>query len=140
MPVQLTEAELQEYLAEVFPQSRGDLTVEKLDEMYARVRLNVQDKHLRPGDTVSGPSIFSLADCTVYMAILAMIGKVPLAVTTGGSIDFMRKPQSGVDLIAECTLLKLGRSLAVGDVLVRSEGFEPPVARATFTYSIPPKR
>ncbi len=140
MPVQLNEAELQKYLAEVFPQSHSDLRIEELDEMFARVRLNVQDKHLRPGDTVSGPSIFSLADCSVYVAVLAMIGKVPLAVTTGGSIDFMRKPQSGVDLIAECTLLKLGRTLAVGDVLIRSDGFDPVVARATLTYSIPPKR
>lgn len=140
MPVALTEPELQTYLSEVFPQSDGEFVVEELGEMYARVRLLVQEKHLRPGGTVSGPSIFSLADCTVYMAILGMIGRVPLAVTTGGSIDFMRKPRSGADLIAECRLLKLGRVLAVGDVLVRSDGDEPPVARASFTYSIPPRR
>lgn len=140
MPTCLTEAELQAYLSEVFPQADGDFAIEKLDDMYARVRLLVGERHLRPGGTVSGPSIFSLADCTVYMAVLAMIGKVPLAVTTGGSIDFMRKPRDNADLIAECHLLKLGRSLAVGDVRVRSDGAQAVVARATFTYSIPPKR
>lgn len=140
MPTCLTEAELQAYLSKVFPQADGDFAIEKLDDMYARVRLLVGEKHLRPGGTVSGPSIFSLADCTVYMAVLAMIGRVPLAVTTGGSIDFMRKPRDGVDLIAECTLLKLGRSLAVGDVHIRSDGDAAVVARATFTYSIPPTR
>lgn len=139
MPTVLSEAELQSYLAEVFPQSDGEFAIEKLDEMYARVRLLVRDKHLRPGGTVSGPSIFSLADCSVYMAVLAMLGRVPLAVTTGGSIDFMRKPRNGVDLVAECHLLKLGRALAVGDVRIRSDGQEAVVARATFTYSIPPR-
>lgn len=140
MPVQMTAAELQDYLGQVFPQAEDDFTIETLDEMFARVRLNVQDKHLRPGGTVSGPAIFALADCTVYMAVLAMIGRVPLAVTTGGSIDFMRKPRDGVDLIAECRLLKLGRALAVGDVHIRSDGDAAVVARATFTYSIPPDR
>jgi len=69
-----------------------------------------------------------------------MIGPKALAVTTNCSIDFMRKPAAGVDLIAECRLLKLGRVLAVGDVLIRSEGQSEPVARATLTYSIPPER
>ena len=76
---------------------------------------------------------------SVYLAILAMIGPKALAVTTNCSIDFMRKPAAGADLIADCTLLKLGRVLAVGDLLIRSDGVEAPVARATLTYSIPPK-
>jgi acyl-coenzyme A thioesterase PaaI-like protein len=83
--------------------------------------------------------MFSLADVSVYMAIMAMIGPEPLAVTTGCSLDFMRKPVGGRDIIASCTLLKLGRSLAVGDVLIHSEGMYEPVARATMTYSIPQK-
>ncbi|MFU8778842.1 MAG: PaaI family thioesterase, partial [Roseovarius sp.] len=82
---------------------------------------------------------FALADVSVYLAILAMIGPEGLAVTTNCSIDFMRKPAARVDLIAECRLLKLGRVLAVGDVLVYSEGMCAPVARASLTYSIPPK-
>jgi uncharacterized protein (TIGR00369 family) len=107
--------------------------------MQIRTRLLVAERHLRPGGTVSGPSIFALADVSVYLGILAMIGPEGLAVTTNCSIDFMRKPAAGVDLIAECRLLKLGRVLAVGDVLIYSDGMSAPVARASLTYSIPPK-
>ncbi|MGL4281424.1 MAG: PaaI family thioesterase [Albidovulum sp.] len=103
-------------------------------------RERVAERHLRPGGTVSGPTMFGLADVAVYLAILARIGPVALAVTTNGSIDFLRKPAAGVDLLGEARLLKLGRVLAVGDVLIRSEGMEEPVARAGLTYSIPPKR
>ena len=83
--------------------------------------------------------MFGLADVCVYMAIMAMIGPKALAVTTNASIDFMRKPVAGVDLVAQCRLLKLGRVLAVGEVLLFSEGMTDPVARASMTYSIPPK-
>ena len=100
----------------------------------------VSDRNLRPGGTVSGPSMFGLADVSIYLAILAMIGPEALAVTTNCSIDFMRKPAAGRDLIARARILKLGRTLAVGDVLIFSEGEPEPVARAGLTYSIPPKR
>lgn len=135
----MTAGEIAAYLDEVFPQVAGHFTIEDLDEMRIRVRLNVSDAHLRPGGTVSGPSIFALADCAVYMAVLAMIGPKALAVTTNCSIDFMRKPAANTDLIAECRILKLGRALAVGEVMVFSEGSDQPVARASLTYSIPPK-
>ena len=82
--------------------------------------------------------MFALADVTIYLAILARIGEVALAVTTNASIDFMRKPEAGRDLLAECRILKLGRVLAVGDVLIRSDGNDAPVARCSMTYSIPP--
>ena len=134
-----TSTTLIEYLEQVFPQIKGEFTILELAERHLKVKLNIQAKHLRPGGTVSGPSMFSLADVSVYMAIMAMIGPEPLAVTTGCSLDFMRKPVGGRDLIASCTLLKLGRSLAVGDVLIHSEGMYEPVARATMTYSIPQK-
>ena len=68
-----------------------------------------------------------------------MIGPKALAVTTSSSIDFMRKPEANTEMIAECRLLKLGRVLAVGEVLMFSEGMDKPVARASLTYSIPPK-
>jgi uncharacterized protein (TIGR00369 family) len=84
--------------------------------------------------------MFALADVAVYLAILAMIGPEALAVTTNCSIDFMRKPEAGRDLLGEARLLKLGRALAVGDVLLYSEGVAEPVARASLTYSIPPRR
>ncbi|MGH1425271.1 MAG: PaaI family thioesterase [Pseudooceanicola sp.] len=140
MPVQMDKEALSAFLAEVFPQVKSDFVIEDLAENTVTVRLKVEDRHLRPGGTVSGPTMFSLADVSVYMAILAMIGPKALAVTTNCSIDFMRKPAAGADLIAHCRLLKLGRILAVGDVLIRSEGMDAPVARATATYSIPPER
>ena len=139
MSLKLTRDELTRFLEQEFPQVAGDFAIEEVGDMRVRVRLLVGERHLRPGGTVSGPSIFALADVTVYLATLAMIGPEALAVTTNCSIDFMRKPTAGVDLIAECRLLKLGRVLSVGEVLIFSEGLEAPVARASLTYAIPPK-
>jgi uncharacterized protein (TIGR00369 family) len=132
--------ELAAYLDEVFPQVRGDFVIDQVGVRQARVRMPVAERHLRPGGTVSGPSMFALADVSVYIAVLAMLGREALAVTTSGSFDFMRKPLAGADLICECRLLKLGRVLAVGECLVFSDGMAEPVARASMTYSIPPKR
>ena len=129
---------LKAFLAESFPQVADDFRVEHVDPMAIRMRLLVGERHLRPGGTVSGPSMFGLADVSVYLAILAMIGPKALAVTTNCSIDFMRKPAAQADLICECRLLKLGRVLAVGECLIFSEGQPAPVARASLTYSIPP--
>ncbi len=139
MPAKMSAAELTQFMEQQFPQVSKEFEIEEVREMGARIRLRVAEQHLRPGGTVSGPSMFALADVSIYLAILAMIGPRALAVTTNCSMDFMRKPEAGVDLICECTLLKLGRVLAVGDVLIRSEGQEAPVARASMTYSIPPK-
>ncbi|MEC7297289.1 MAG: PaaI family thioesterase [Pseudomonadota bacterium] len=138
-PVMTTD-ELNEFLAAEFPQVRNDFLVEEVRPMGVRVRLKVEDKHLRPGGTVSGPTMFALADVAVYLGVLGMIGPKGLAVTTNCSMDFMRKPAAATDLVADCTILKLGRVLAVGDVMIRSDGQEAPVARATMTYSIPPER
>ena len=128
------------FLRDAFPQVADDFAVERSDGDGLTVRLLTDDRHLRPGGTVSGPTMFALADVGVYLAILARLGPVALAVTTNCSIDFLRKPAAGRDLLAEVRLLKLGRVLAVGDVLLYSEGEDAPVARASLTYSIPPKR
>jgi uncharacterized protein (TIGR00369 family) len=140
MDIRMDREALEAFLAEAFPQVAGDFSVEEVRPMAIRMRLHVGERNLRPGGTVSGPAMFSLADVAVYLAILAMIGPEALAVTTNCSIDFMRKPAAGRDLVAEARLLKLGRVLAVGDVLLYSEGAAEPVARATLTYSIPPSR
>ncbi|SHE52667.1 uncharacterized domain 1-containing protein [Loktanella atrilutea] len=134
----MDEGALMDFLAREFPQVRDDFAIDRLDATGVRVRLRVADRHLRPGGTVSGPSMFALADVSLYLAILARLGPVALAVTTNCSIDFMRKPVSGVDLLCDCRLLKLGRLLAVGDALLFSEGQDQPVARAGLTYAIPP--
>lgn len=138
MGLALSKDELSQYLKEVFPQVHRDFMVEDLTEETITMRLVVEDRHLRPGGTVSGPSMFGLADVCVYAMVLARKGRQSLAVTTNSSLDFLRKPEGGKDLIAECRLLKLGRTLAVGDVLIYSVGSDRPVARASMTYSIPP--
>ena len=133
----LTAAELEDFLAEVFPQIEGQLTVEAVGPMMACLRLNVAERHLRPGGTISGPSMFLLADCAFYVAVLAMIGREPLTVTTNLSINFLRKPEAR-DLAGEARILKLGRTLAVGDVDLVQDGRT--VAHATCTYALPQKR
>ncbi len=139
MAIVMDRQALGAFLVDAFGQVARDFAVEHVDEDVLRLRLIVQERHLRPGGTVSGPAIFALADVAVYLAILARIGPVALAVTTNASVDFLRKPAAGMDLLAETRVLKLGRVLAVGDVLIRSAGGTEPVARATLTYSIPPK-
>lgn len=139
MTLKMDVAELTDFMAAEFPQVAPDFAIDRLAPMEIDLRLKVEGRHLRPGGTVSGPSMFSLADCAIYLAVLAMIGPQGLAVTTNGSIDFMRKPASGKDIVARCRLLKLGRVLAVGDVLMYSDGVDQPVARASMTYSIPPR-
>ena len=138
MGVVMDAAALTDFLRREFPQVAEDYAIERVEEMAVTVRLRVADRHLRPGGTISGPAMFSLADVAIYLAILAMIGPRALAVTTNCAIDFMRRPEAGRDLLAEARLHKMGRVLAVGDVLLRSEGSEAVVARAGLTYSIPP--
>lgn len=130
---------LNAFLSAEFPQVAGRYVVETVEPDLLVMRLQVSHAHLRPGGTVSGPTMFELADLAIYCAILARIGPVALAVTTNATIDFMRKPAAGGDLTAHCRILKLGRVLAVADVLLYSEGQDEPVARCSMTYSIPPK-
>lgn len=139
MPVEMGAEALNAFMMREFPQVAARFDVEAVEEMLAVVRLKVDGDDLRPGGTISGPSMFSLADLAMYAVVLAMIGPVALAVTTNASIDFLRKPEAGRDLIGEARLLKLGKRLAVGDVLMRSDGSEAIVARASLTYAIPPR-
>lgn len=140
MPVQMDVETLNAFMQEVFQQVAYDFRVDHVADHEITMRLMTGDHHLRPGGTISGPSIFALADVAAYLVTLAMIGPQALAVTTNCSIDFMRKPVSGVDLIGKGRLLKLGKQLSVSDVLIYSEGDDAPVARASLTYAIPPRR
>jgi uncharacterized protein (TIGR00369 family) len=134
----LTADEVAEFVAEVFPQARGKCRLEAVGPMTATVTQAVTDADLRPGGTVSGPTLFGLADCAFYFATLAMIGREALTVTTNLNINFLRKPPVA-DLRAEARILKLGRLLSTGEVTIWSEGVDQPVAHATSTYAIPPK-
>ena len=123
-----------------FPQlthaGERSIVVESVAAMACTLRLANHDRHLRPGGTISGPAMFTLADVALYATILAQIGPVGLVVTTNMTINFMRKPAPR-DLLAECRLMKLGRTLAVGEVVLRSAGHPEIVAHATGTYAIP---
>jgi uncharacterized protein (TIGR00369 family) len=135
----MTIEELTAFLASDFPQALPlGLVIEALDGEQIRVRQPVSEAQLRPGGTVSGPALMALADVGFYLFLLSRIGRVPLAVTTSFSINFLGKAQPGADLLAEARLLKLGRRLAVGEVAMRSAGTAPLIAHATMTYSIPP--
>lgn len=125
------------FLNHEFPQHIG--RVIGLGKNTADMRLDVSDDHLRPGGTVSGPTMMALADVCLYVAILAQIGPVALAVTTSLNINFLRKPVPEKAILAEARLLKLGKRLAVGEISIFSEGEEEPVAHVTATYSIPPR-
>ena len=137
----LSREEISAYLAAEFPQMPlgGALSVETVGPMSARLRLAYHPSQLRPGGTISGPSIFALADVALYVAILAQIGREKLAVTTNLNINFLSKPAPR-DLLGEARLMKLGKRLAVGEVRIWSEGAESALcAHATGTYSIPPR-
>jgi len=134
--MKMTAQEIAAFLADEFPQIDGDFEVVSVSAKEIVMRLPVKDKHLRPGGTVSGPSMFALADVAFYVAVLANVGPKALAVTTSCNIDFMRKPAQ-TDMIARAHVLKLGRTLVVGDVMLYSEGMDKPVARASLTYSVP---
>jgi uncharacterized protein (TIGR00369 family) len=137
----MTVEQLNRFLADEFPQvfnPASGLSIEKVWHGGGRVRQAYLAKFIRPGGTISGPTMMALADFAMYVGVLATVGPVPLAVTTNLNINFLRKPKARA-LIAECRLLKLGKRLAVGDVTIRSDGMEEPVAHATSTYSIPAK-
>jgi len=139
MTAMMTAQELTDFMREVFQQVADDFGVDAVTDTGVVMRLHTGDRHLRPGGTVSGPSMFGLADVAAYLATLSRIGPQALAVTTNCSIDFMRKPLADVPLVAHATLLKLGKQLSVTDVLIYSEGSDKPVARASLTYAIPPR-
>ena len=137
MKLQFSISELSSYLDEVFPQVVNRYRIVDLQQGYARVIQNITQENLRPGGTVSGPTIFSLVDIGMYILLLAHIGKEPLAVTTNCSIDFLKKPTMDEDLFADCNLLKLGKTLVVGEVLVKSSEKKALLARSSITYYRP---
>tara|TARA_R110001599_G_scaffold353795_2_gene597956 strand:+ start:104957 stop:105367 length:411 start_codon:yes stop_codon:yes gene_type:complete len=133
-----TTAEIAAFIATDFPQN--NCIVEATGDKGATVRHHIGHNELRPGGTVSGPVMMAVADIALYVAILGEIGIVPLTVTTNLNITFLRKPSAENDIIGVCKLLKVGRTLATGDVYLYSEGDDRPVAHAVGTYAIPPTR
>ncbi|WP_379542992.1 PaaI family thioesterase [Psychrobacter sp. R86515] len=132
-----TKEEISAFMALEFPQTK--CVVETVNENGATLSHEIGINELRPGGTVSGPVMMAVADVAIYVAILGRIGIVPLTVTTSLTINFLRKPSANARIIAECTLMKVGRTLIVGEVSLYSEGSDDIVAHVVGTYSVPPK-
>ncbi len=132
-----TKEEIVAFLALEFPQTK--CVVESVDETGATLSHDIGINELRPGGTVSGPVLMSIADVAIYVAILGKIGIVPLTVTTSLTINFLRKPSAAARIMADCTLIKVGRTLIVGEVSLYSEGSSDVVAHVVGTYSVPPR-
>ncbi len=137
-PPKLTAAEMNAFLAEVYPQVAAGRTyqVEETRRGFARIRMCFGPELLRPGGTISGPSMFTLADLSMYAAVLASIGPLAHAVTVSLTINFLRKPGQR-DMLGEAQILKLGKRLAMGEIALRTEGETELAAHATATYSLP---
>src|ERR1700761_3462456 len=135
----MTVAELERFLQVEFPQAfaAGDISIESADGTTCLLRQTYGERMLRPGGTVSGPTLMSLADLAMYVVLLSAIGPIGLAVTTSLNINFLRKGQPGQDVLAAARLLKLGKRLAVGEVSLTSGTAPDPIAHVTATYSIP---
>jgi acyl-coenzyme A thioesterase PaaI-like protein len=131
-----TKEEIIEFLAREFPQN--ECVIETVEKGGATIIHHVDNDNLRPGGTVSGPLLMTVADIALYVAILGTIGIVPLTVTTSLTINFLRKPVANKAIIGKCKLIKVGRSLIVGEVGLHSSGSEAMVAHAVGTYSVPP--
>ncbi|MDQ9009232.1 PaaI family thioesterase [Acinetobacter gerneri] len=135
-----TKSEIIHFLQKEFPQSLEKCEIEEVTEKGATVLYHVGASDLRPGGTISGPTMMTLADYALYIAILGEIGIVGLTVTTNLSINFLQKPVANQDIRGVCHLMKVGKVLIVGDVWLYSVGMEQPIAHVVGTYSIPPKR
>ena len=131
-----TKEEISAFMALEFPQTK--CVVEAVNENGATLSHEIGINELRPGGTVSGPVMMAVADVAIYVAILGRIGIVPLTVTTSLTINFLRKPSANARIIADCTLMKVGRTLIVGEVSLYSEGTSDLVAHVVGTYSVPP--
>ncbi|MBT4046271.1 MAG: PaaI family thioesterase [Rhodospirillaceae bacterium] len=136
--------QLEAFMAESFSQMNDmNLTIEEVRPRYLRARIVTSEKNLRPGGTISGPTMMAMADCVTWLAIIGTLGHGEQAVTTNLNMNFMKRP-GPFDLIAEGRLLKLGRRLAVGDVMIYSDdgsdAADHPVAHATLTYAIPEEK
>lgn len=140
--VQMDGAAVSAYLDEVFPQWRSGgigFQIDRIEPGRATVRADAKAAHLRPGGTVSGPTLFTLADFAAYAVILGHVGREALAVTTNLNINFLRKAPPG-PVIGHCRLLKLGQRLAVTECDIVADGSDDLIAHASATYSIPPRK
>ena len=133
----MNKAAIIEFFKEEFPHYQK-ISIDDVSERSATIRHRIGKQELRPGGTVAGPVSMLLADVVIYVAILGELGRVPLTVTTSLNINFLRKPSADRDLIAHCDLIKVGKTLVVGEVKLYSDGKPDLVAHVVGTYAVPP--
>ncbi len=137
----MTADQLNDFIAEVYPQILEQFPghdVRLVEPGRVVVRMDTDERHIRAGGTVSGPTLFALADMGGYACVLSHTGREELAVTTNLNINFMRKAEPG-PLDADCKILKLGKRLMVFEASICQAGQKDVIAHATGTYAIPPK-
>ncbi|MFW2077267.1 PaaI family thioesterase [Acinetobacter sp. ULE_I010] len=135
-----SKEEIVQFLQHFFTPSLERCEIEDVSDKGSTLLWKVADVDLRPGGTISGPTMMALADFALYVAIMGEIGLIGLAVTTNMNINFLRKPSGGVDIRGVCKLMKVGKALVVGEVFIYSIDNDEPVAHVTGTYSIPPQK
>lgn len=132
-----SRAEITAFLAREFQQAQAKCEIDEVADRRATIIYRTDHNDLRPGGTVSGPTLMLVADFALYVAILGTAGLIPLAVTTSMTLNFLRKPAGDQDIIGDCRLMKVGKTLVVGEVWLYSKGIDDPVAHAVGTYAIP---
>ena len=130
--------DLKAYFENVFFQKASRFEFLEIGDGYSLVKLNPKEQDLRPGNTISGPVMFEIADCAFYAAVLFK-DPDPMSVTVNCSINFFNRPSIG-ELFAKATILKFGQKLVVGDVTIYSGTSDNRVAQAMMTYARPVKK
>lgn len=132
-----SKAEIIAFLAREFQRTQAKCEIGEVSDRRATIIYRTDHNDLRPGGTVSGPTLMLVADVALYVAILGTAGLIPLAVTTSMTLNFLRKPAGDREVIGDCRLMKVGKTLVVGEVWLYSKGIDDPVAHAVGTYAIP---
>lgn len=134
-----TVQELTDFFKREFPQALEKNSIEKITEKGAETLYWVDESDLRPGQTISGPTLMMVADLALYVAIMGQLGFVSMAVTTNMTINFFRRPNGTQNIKAICRLIKVGKTLVTGEVWLYSIDNDEPVAHVIGTYAIPQK-
>jgi uncharacterized protein (TIGR00369 family) len=142
LQIALSAQQLNDFISEVYPQMMDQFPGYEctlVEPGHVIVQMTTDGRHIRAGGTISGPTLFALADMGGYACVLSHVGREALAVTTNLNINFMRKAEPGL-LLADCRILKLGKRLMVFEASIVTNKSSAVIAHATGTYAIPPNR
>ena len=136
----LTAADIQHIIRTGLPAAEEvDLRTDEVAADHVVARYPFRPNMIRPGGTLSGPTMMGLADAAMYAAIMAKLGRVEMAVTSNLNINFLSKPGQA-DLVARARVLRMGSRLAFLEVEIHSVGSPDMVAHVTGSYALPTNR